>query len=179
MRAVLDANVLFPTILREILTDLAQAGLYHALWSDRILEEWHRAAARIGPDAESVAGAQIALLRLRFPQAAQADDGQAAIDLDFPDPADRHVVEAALAGCASLIVTANLRDFPQRMMTGLGLRAIHPDAFLLDLLARDRPAVLSALQTARDRAEAAGGAMSMAEMLKRCRLPRLARAVKG
>ena len=45
MRAVLDANVLFPTILREILTDLAQAGLYHALWSDRILEEWHRAAA--------------------------------------------------------------------------------------------------------------------------------------
>ncbi|MCZ2501128.1 PIN domain-containing protein, partial [Xylophilus sp. Kf1] len=78
MRAVLDANVLFPTILREILTDLAQAGLYHALWSDRILEEWHRAAARIGPDAESVAGAQIALLRLRFPQAVQPDDGQAA-----------------------------------------------------------------------------------------------------
>lgn len=179
MRAVLDANVLFPTILREILTDLAQAGLYHVLWSDRILEEWHRAAARIGPDAESVAGAQIALLRLRVPQAAQADDGQATIDLDFPDPADRHVVEAALAGDASLIVTANLRDFPQRMMTGLGLRAIHPDAFLLDLLARDRPAVLSALQTARDRAEVAGGAMSMAEMLKRCRLPRLARAVKG
>ena len=179
MRAVLDANVLFPTILREILTDLAQAGLYHALWSDRILEEWHRAAARIGPDAESVAGAQIALLRLRFPQAVQADDGQAAIDLDFPDPADRHVVETALAGDASLIVTANLRDFPQRMMAGLGLRAIHPDALLLDLVARDRPAVLSVLQAARDRAEAAGGAMSMAEMLKRCRLPRLARAVKG
>ncbi len=66
MRAVLDANVLFPTILREILTDLAQAGLYHALWSDRILEEWHRAAARIGPEADSVAGAQIALLRLRW-----------------------------------------------------------------------------------------------------------------
>ena len=179
MRAVLDANVLFPTILREILTDLAQAGLYDALWSDRILEEWRRAAARTGPDAESVAGAQIALLRLRFPQAVQPDDGQAAIDLDFPDPADRHVVEAALAGDASLIVTANLRDFPQRMMAGLGLRAIHPDAFLLDLLARDRSAVLSALQAARDRAGAAGGAMSMAEMLKRCRLPRLARAVKG
>ena len=99
--------------------------------------------------------------------------------MDFPDPADRHVVEAALVGGASLIVTANLRDFPQRMMAGLGLRAIHPDAFLLDLLARNRGAVLSALQAARDRAEAAGGAMMMAEMLKRCRLPRLARAVKG
>ncbi|MCG6110907.1 MAG: PIN domain-containing protein [Paracoccus sp.] len=179
MRAVLDANVLFPTILREILTDLAQAGLYHALWSDRILEEWHRAAARIGPDAASVAGAEIALLRLRFPQAVQPDDGQRAIDLDFPDPADRHVVEAALAGSACLIVTANLRDFLQRMMAGLGLRAIHPDAFLLDLHRTDPQAVLRALHAARDRAEAAGGAMSMAEMLKRCRLPRLARAVKG
>ncbi|WP_405405082.1 RSP_2648 family PIN domain-containing protein [Paracoccus sp. Ld10] len=179
MRAVLDANVLFPTILREILTDLAQAGLYDALWSDRILTEWHRAAARIGPDAASVAGAEIAMLRLRFPQAAQQDDGQATIDLDFPDPADRHVVEAALAGGAALIVTANLRDFPQRMMAGLGLRALHPDAFLLDLLARDRAAVLSALHGARGRAEAAGGAMTMAQMLKRCRLPRVARAVNG
>ncbi|MFN3277231.1 MAG: RSP_2648 family PIN domain-containing protein [Paracoccus hibiscisoli] len=179
MRAVLDANVLFPTILREILTDLAQAGLYDALWSDRILEEWHRAAARIGPDAASVAGAEIALLRLRFPQAVQPDDGQRAIDLDFPDPADRHVVEAALAGRASLIVTANLRDFPQRMMAGLGLRALHPDAFLLDLHRTGPQAVLRALHAARDRAEAAGGAMSMAEMLKRCRLLRLARAVKG
>ena len=179
MRAVLDAHVLFPTILREILTDLAQAGLYDALWSDRILEESERAAARIGPDAGSVAGAEIALLRLRFPQAVQADDGQRAIDLDFPDPADRHVVEAALAGRACLIVTANLRDFPQRMMAALGLRAIHPDAFLLDLHRTDPQAVLRALHAARDRAEAAGGAMSMAEMLKRCRLPRLARAVKG
>ncbi|TJZ83705.1 RSP_2648 family PIN domain-containing protein [Paracoccus hibiscisoli] len=179
MRAVLDANVLFPTILREILTDLAQPGLYDALWSDRILEEWHRAAARIGPDAASVAGAEIALLRLRFPQAVQPDDGQRAIDLDFPDPADRHVVEAALAGGASLIITANLRDFPQRMMAGLGLRATHPDAFLLDLHRIDPQAVLRALHAARDRAEAAGGAMSLAEMLKRCRLPRLARAVKG
>lgn len=179
MRAVLDANVLFPTILREILTDLAQAGLYDALWSDRILEEWHRAAARIGPDAASVAGAEVALLRLRFPGAVQPDDGQRAIDLDFPDPADRHVVEAALVGRASLIVTANLRDFPQRMMTGLGLRAIHPDAFLLDMYGTDPAAVLRTLHAARNRAEAAGGAMSMAEMLKRCRLPRLSRAVKG
>ncbi len=179
MRAVLDANVLFPTILREILTDLAQAGLYDARWSDRILDEWRRAAARIGPDVEAVAGADIALLRLRFPAATVASDGQATIDLDFPDPADRHVVEAALAGRASLIVTANLRDFPQRMMASLGLRAIHPDAFLLDLHGADPDAVWRALHAARDRAEAAGSALTMAEMLKRCRLPRLARTVKG
>lgn len=179
MRAVLDANVLFPTILREILTDLAGAGLYTPLWSPRILAEWRHAAARLGPDQDAVAGAEIALLRDRFPGALVPDDGTRTIDLHFPDPADRHVVEAAIAGNAPLIVTANLRDFPQPMMAGLGLRAIHPDAFMLDLLADDPLAVGSAVKAARDKAAAMGGDMTAAQMLKRCRLPRLAKALKG
>lgn len=177
--AVLDANVLFPTILREILTDLAAAGLYRARWSERILGEWSRAVARLGPDAQAVAGAEIALLRLRFPEALVADDGTAAIDLDFPDPADRHVVEAALASGAALVVTANLRDFPQRLMAGLGLRAIHPDAFLLELHRAAPDAVQGALAQAQARAARVGGPMSLPEMLRRSRLPRLARAVTG
>lgn len=179
MRAVLDANVLFPTILREILTDLARAGLYVPLWSARILAEWRHAAARLGFDQDAVAGAEIALLRERFPAAEVPDDGSRAIDLHFPDPADRHVVEAALTGGARLIVTANLRDFPQNLMAGLNLRALHPDAFLLVLFAADPGAVTAAAQAARDKAAALGGDMTLRDMLKRSRLPRLAKAVKG
>ncbi|MFC3168690.1 RSP_2648 family PIN domain-containing protein [Paracoccus fontiphilus] len=179
MRAVLDANVLFPTVLREILTDLAGAGLYTPLWSPRILAEWRHAAGRLGADQDAVAGAEIALLRSRFGGAEVADDGTRAIDLPFPDPADRHVVEAALAGDAHLIVTANLRDFPQGLMRGLNLRAIHPDAFLLYLLAHDPAVVRTVVQAARGKAAAMGGDMTVQEMLKRCRLPRLAKALKG
>lgn len=179
MRAVLDANVLYPTILREILTDLAGRGLYQPLWSARILGEWRYAAARLGPDGDAVAGAEIALLRARFPAAEMADDGTAAIDLNFPDPADRHVVEAALAGGASLIVTANLRDFPQRMMESLGLRAIHPDAFLLSLLAADPGAVRAATEAALAKAQALGGELTLPLMLKKLRLPRLSRALQA
>ena len=177
MRAVLDANVLFPTILREMLTDLAASGLFTPLWSARILEEWRHAAARLGADQAAIAGAEIALLRLRFPGAETADDGDRAIDLPFPDPADRHVVEAALAGHAAVVVTANLRDFPHGLMAGLGLRAIHPDAFLLDLFGRNPAAVRAAATAARDKAAALGGDMSLLVMLKRCRLPRLAKVV--
>lgn len=179
MRAVLDANVLYPTILREILTDLAGRGLYQPLWSARILGEWRHAAARLGPDGDAVAGAEIAMLRARFPAAEVADDGTAAIDLNFPDPADRHVVEAALAGGASLIVTANLRDFPQRMMESLGLRAIHPDAFLLSLLAADPGAVRAATEAALAKAQALGGELTLRLMLKKLRLPRLSRALQA
>ena len=51
MRAVLDACVLYPTVLREILADAAGAGLYMPVWSARILDEWRHAAARQGLDA--------------------------------------------------------------------------------------------------------------------------------
>lgn len=177
MRAVLDANVLFPTILREVLTDLAGAGLYVPLWSDRILEEWRRAAARLGDEQDRVAGAEIALLRLRFAHAGIT--AASAIDIDLPDPADRHVVEAALAGQAAQIVTANLRDFPQHLMVPLGLRAIHPDAFLLTLHDVAPDQVAAAAIAARDKAARMGGDMTLAEMLKRARLPRLAKRLKG
>ena len=178
MRAVLDANVLYPTILREILTDLAAAGLFAPLWSARILAEWRHAAARLGGDQDAVAGAEIALLRERFP-GAEVADGAAVAALHLPDPADLHVVETALAGGAELIVTANLRDFPRSAMAGLGLRAIHPDAFLLDLHAAAPAAVAAAAEAARAKAERLGGPMSLPEMLKRSRLPRLSRKLRG
>lgn len=177
MKAVLDANVLYPTILREILIEAAASGLFQPVWSDRILGEWSRAADKLGP--HHAAGAEIALLNLRFPSARTSDDGTAAIDLNFPDPADRHVVETALAAAAPWIVTANLRDFPRGMMASLGLRALHPDAFLLGLWQDAGDKVAKAVQMARDKAANQGGEMSVAQMLKRSRLPRLAKALRG
>lgn len=179
MKAVLDANVLFPTILREILTDLAKAGLFQPFWSERILSEWRHAAARLGGGQDQIAGAEIALLRLAFPDAVVADDGDRAIDLNFPDPADRHVVEAAIAVGAGLIITANLRDFPQYLMQPLGIRAIHPDAFLLDLWRDHADCVGQVVTLVHEKATSLGSAMSVAEMLKRSRLPRLNKALKG
>ena len=172
MRAVLDACVLYPTVLREILADAAGAGLYMPVWSARILDEWRRAAARQGLDA----GAEIALLRDRFSQALTAADADAA-GLDLPDPADRHVVEAALAAGAPVIVTANLRDFPRGALAAVGVRAIHPDEFLRDLFLAAPQPILAAIEATLRRAEAAGGRMTRAELLRRARLPRLAKSI--
>lgn len=176
MKALLDANVLFPTILREILADVAGAGLYRPLWSARILDEWRHAAARLGPDGAAVAGAEIALLQDRFPGALVAPGGMV-LTVDLPDPNDAHVIEAALAGGAGQIVTANLRDFPQRTMAALGLRAIHPDAFLLQFLPAHRQVIADSVQAALAKAQAMGADMDMAGMLRRARLPRLAKAL--
>ncbi|MBT0779487.1 PIN domain-containing protein [Paracoccus sp. pheM1] len=172
MKAVLDACVLFPTVLREILADTAAAGLFQPLWSRRIMDEWRHAATRQGVEA----GVEVALLQARFPQAL-VEPGQEIFGLDLPDPADRHVVECALAAGAQAIVTANLRDFPRRALAPVGLRAIHPDEFLRDLCLRAPETVLAAVQATEARARAAGGDMTRKELMRRARLPRLAKAM--
>lgn len=54
--------------------------------------------------------------------------------LQLPDPNDRHVLAAAIRGRADVIVTANLRDFPEPIISAFGIEAQHPDEFVLNLL---------------------------------------------
>ena len=178
MRAVLDANVLYPTVLREILIDVAAAGLYQPLWSLRILDEWRHVATRQGGDIAAIAGAEIALLTDRFPKGMVSEQGNRTAGLDLPDPADAHVIEAALNGPADLIVTANLRDFPRAALAAVGLRAVHPDVFLTDLWAHDPDPVAAAIRATHAKAERLGGPMELALMMKRAQLPRLGRAIR-
>jgi hypothetical protein len=50
------------------------------------------------------------------------------------DPKDRHVLAAAVASKAAVIVTANIRHFPKEVLEPFAVRALPPDTFLQDLL---------------------------------------------
>src|SRR5205085_10840030 len=54
--------------------------------------------------------------------------------LTLPDPADRHVLAAAIRASAGVIVTYNLTDFPAEALARFGIEAQHPDDFLVGLL---------------------------------------------
>lgn len=177
MIAVLDANVLFPTVLREILTDVAASGLFRPVWSERILGEWTRAAAKLGAIDADIANAEAALLRERFPGAMTQGDEARAAGFDLPDPADLHVLAAALESGANIIVTMNLRDFPHRVMAAAGSRALHPDAFLTDLWAHHPEQVTAAVTAAHEKAVRLGAEIELRALMKRARLPRLGRAI--
>ena len=69
----------------------------------------------------------------------------------LPDPKDRHVLAAAIAGHADCIVTANLRDFPSRTLSPLAIEAMHPDSFLVAQLDLDAFRVLPAFKGMRAR----------------------------
>jgi hypothetical protein len=176
---VLDACVLYPTVLREILLGVAAAGLYRPIWSPRILEEWRRTAARLGGPAEAaLAEGEIACLALRFPQARRDHDPAAEAALWLPDPADIHVLATAQAAGAAGIVTLNLKDFPRRELLPLDLAAVHPDAFLLDRLAAAPGPVEAAVRAVHAEATRLSGEdLDLRALLKRARLPGLGKAL--
>ena len=188
MKAVIDACVLYPTVLREIVIGVAQAGLIEPIWSARLLDEWQRTAARQGGAVDAaLAQGEIAGLRARFP-AAQVDAGPEAPDgvggaggvggLWLPDRGDIHVLATAIAAGADTIVTMNLRDFPRAELAPHGVAAIHPDALLYGLWLHDRAPVADVVARVHGRAvDLSGGALALRALLKRARLPRLAKAL--
>ncbi len=148
--ALLDANVLYPAGLRDLLLRLADRYLYAPLWSAGIHEEWMRSLLADRPDIEArVLDRTRAVMDGHFPDAVVKGYQTVIATLDLPDPNDHHVLAAAIHGGADIVVTRNLRDFPADRLTPHGLVAQHPDAFVVELLEADAEAVLAAVQSHR------------------------------
>lgn len=148
--AFLDASVLYPALLRNILMNLALADLFRARWSDRVHEEWIAALLKARPDLTHERLAQVRSLMEAHVNDASVSGYEHRIErLTLPDRDDRHVLAAAIHGGATVIVTANLRDFPDAVLTGYGIAAQHPDAFVLNMFASNPEDVLTALRTLR------------------------------
>ena len=178
MRVVLDACVLFPPVLREILLGCAGRGLFTPLWSARILEEWARATRRLGPEAELAARAEAVRVSLAFPQAAVAPRAGLEARLHLPDPDDIHVLATAIAGHADTILTFNATDFPRGLLAAEGIVRRDPDGFLWELWSFHPGPVAEAVAEVHRRAEAlAGRPVSLRALLKRARLSRLGKAL--
>jgi hypothetical protein len=90
--------------------------------------------------------------------------------LTLPDPNDRHVLAAALACIADVIVTSNTRDFPADALSPFGVAAVSPDTFVTGLM--DSGIVVSA--AAEHRAALQRPPLSAAEYLDSLRRDGLA-----
>ena len=180
MKVVLDACVLYPPVLREILLGVAQAGLMQPVWSARILEEWARASRKLGPQAEVMARGAAAALVAAFPRAMAAAAPGLEVRLHLPDANDIHVLAVAIASSADAILTYNAADFPRHVLAAEGLARRDPDGFLWELWSHQPEAVRGVLEAVLARASAmAGVPQTMQAMLRRVRLNRLAKAVQA
>jgi predicted nucleic acid-binding protein len=145
-KVVLDANVLYPSSLRDTLLRLAKRELYDLVLSERILDE----ATRNLVADERVDPAQAARLKTAmasvFPEAMVDVVAIAAIEPAMPNnPGDRHVLAAAVVSGAEGIVTFNARHFPDAALAPFGKQQIDPDDFLCILLDIDPLTVTESL----------------------------------
>ncbi len=178
MRVMIDACVLYPTVMREMVIGCAAADLFAPRWSARILEEWARAVVKLGPAQEVIARGEITRLRADFPDAEVNVPESKLARFWLPDPDDVHVLAAAVHGSCDAIMTLNNKDFPGNVLAEEGLLRVNPDAFLLGLHG-EAPDVVAGVAAGVlvEARRLSGQDWTMRGLLKKARLPRLGKAL--
>ncbi len=132
--AVLDACILYPPSLRDLLMWLAATHVYAPRWTEEIHAEWIR---NVLADNPNVTSAQLdctrRLMNQTIPDSVVSGYEARIPALSLPDANDRHVLATAIEARAPLIVTFNLSDFPNAVLRTYGVQAVHPHDFLSGL----------------------------------------------
>lgn len=144
LTVVFDACVLYPAPLRDFLMRLALTGAFQARWSERIHDEWTRNVLLKFAELTGSLVRTRELMNAAVPDCLVEVDDAFVSRLVLPDPDDRHVLAVALQCKARVIVTFNLKDFPNNTLSVYGIEARHPDQFVDDLFDHDPAAVIEA-----------------------------------
>ncbi|MGH6845879.1 MAG: PIN domain-containing protein [Methylocella sp.] len=177
---IFDACILYPFHLRNIVVQIAVDRLVDARWTDEIHGEWIRNLAANVPTIP-IGRLQITrrLMNDALPHAMVTGYQEHIQAVTLPDPYDRHVVAAGIAGGASVILTWNLRDFPARELKKHGLRRQTPDAFLADLYDKTPDLTLASLANARrNLSKTRVSAPDFVDILKNQKLPQLSARIE-
>lgn len=142
---VLDACVLAPYPLADVLLRLADEQTYRPLWSEDILTETRRTMVdRLGvPEAK--ADWRLNMMRESFIDA-EVTGYEDLIPVMTNNEKDRHVLAAAVREKAEVIVTFDRGGFPDEALKPYNVHALHPDDFLLDQIDLDRGATKAVIE---------------------------------
>jgi PIN domain len=144
--AVLDADVLFPATLRDLLLNLSEAGLLACFWTADILDETFRNIAVRRPDlSQQQLARNREVMELAFEGAGIEGYEHRIPALALPDRGDRHVLAAAIEGGADYIVTRNANDFPDAALADHGIERRSPDELVCELIDVHGPEVICAV----------------------------------
>ena len=180
MKVMMDACVLYPTVMREVLIGCAAEGLFQPRWSPRILEEWARATRKLGPEAEVFARGEIAILSAQFPQSSVAVVHGSETQFWLPDPDDIHVLASAVAGGCDFILTSNDKDFPRDILAEHEVFRANPDTFALRLHDEAPDVVQSVAARVLKQANAISDRpWTIRALMKKARMPRFGKRLEA
>lgn len=144
---VLDANVLYGVLTTDILLTTAGRRLYRAHWTEAILDEAKRNVLAKRPDLNpSAVGRRFAAMQRAMPEAMLDGPAEQLVEAMTNDAGDRHVLAAAVAAKAEVIVTENTRHFPAEACEPYGIQTRTLDEFITDLVSLNAADVWASIE---------------------------------
>jgi len=141
--ALVDASSLAGALRRNLLLTLAEAEFFRIRWSRGIMDETQAAIEKILRDKGGLDAAHCASRACRYMENAFEDamvtefEKQLGAGDALPDKKDAHVLAAAVKTRADVIVTENLKHFPNDILEPFGIEARSADAFVADTISLD------------------------------------------
>jgi hypothetical protein len=130
---MVDACVLVQAAVRDTLLRLFERRLFLARWTDEIIDETVRALReKLGRTPEET-NHLVNELRNHFSDAWVEPGYRELIPAMKNQEKDRHVLAAAVKAPCEVIVTYNLKHFPEESLKPFNITTKHPDEFLIDL----------------------------------------------
>ena len=143
---IYDACVLYPAPIRDLLIRIANTGIVRARWTEQILDECFRNIRENRPDLRAADLERTRQLMCDAVPDCLVEHYESFSALEgLPDPDDAHVIAAAIRCGAQVIVTFNLKDFPEAVLKPFGIEAKHPDDFVLETIDLKAGAVSAAV----------------------------------
>jgi predicted nucleic acid-binding protein len=177
---LLDANLLYPFHLRNLLVQLGVNQLIDVRWTDRIHDEWIDNLVASGKVNRARLNRTRDIMKRVLPNATVSNYENRISNLTLPDPDDRHVLAAAIEAGASILLTFNLRDFPTEAMAPFAIAAREPDGFLCEIHDEDPEAAVAAAEAACENLSISAPTMlEFVDFLERQRLMNFAKRLRA
>lgn len=135
-RVFVDTATLYPVSLADLVLRLAELGMFELLWSDHLLAEVERVLVEYKGLAAERAAYFCECIRQAFPEGRVAPEVYLPLaeSRAGPDPDDHMHSAAAVAGGATVVLSADKKGYPRADIAPARRR--DPDAFLTELLRR-------------------------------------------
>lgn len=179
-KVVLDACVLYPAPIRDLLLSLAAVGFYKPIWTEEIHQEWIRNLLKKRKDLsyEQLLKTKNAM-NMAFPDANVENYKNFIGKVFLPDKYDRHIVACALKSKSEIIITFNIKDFPQKSLLKFNIQVLHPDEFITNIINTDKENSLRAFLTqVRRLKNPPMKAVDVFEALNKCGVPKSVYKIK-
>jgi hypothetical protein len=178
--AVLDACVLYSAPLRDFFMHLTVGFVFQPKWTEQIHAEWMENVLEHRPALTRESLERARALMDQWGRDWQVPPHAHRVPaLSLPDEEDRHVLAAAIEAGVPRIVTFNLSDFPPEALARYGVRAVHPDDFVAELLEALPETFVAAVRAHRQALKSPPKSVEeYLETLRRCGLPQTATALE-